>query len=117
MKMRYFPFTKFEILNRKNYRKFLKMKENLLNNVENTDVKGGITLNDKFLLLSQLFQKSSAAEVSEKESLCGKGLFKRSTVEELKSYDYNFHVKTDLHCKQNITLAKQNCDLIPHGNA
>ena len=44
------------------------MKEQLLNEVENTVARRGIAYHDQFLLLPQCFQKSSAAEGS--ESVC-----------------------------------------------
>ena len=46
----------------------LRMKEQLLNKVENIVTKGDIAHFEQFLLLSQYFQKSSAAEAS--ESIC-----------------------------------------------
>ena len=48
------------------------MKTYLFNRVENIVSKGEIARFEQFLLLSQSFQKSSAAEAS--ESVCGKDL-------------------------------------------
>ena len=45
------------------------MKEQLLNKVENILAKGKIAHHEKFLLLTQCFQKSSAAEASESVSV------------------------------------------------
>ena len=82
------------------------MKEQHLNEVENIVAKGEITRYTKCFFLSQTFQKSSAAEASEKRLFLGKSKLIKPTLYFATLY-YN-HLR-HLSLRQNVCLKTPVC--------